>query len=101
MIARSISIILETEGSREARDRTRFIFSIYRLYRYLNLSPSEISFLTKIPVGSVKSSIGQVFRELCSKQTQCVFKEYLAPSVRTARKPRNDDHSYKFIVPVE
>ena len=64
------------------KNRTRFNFAIYRLYRECNLSPLEIKNFIKFCCGlyisysSVKRSIGRVFKNLCIKNN-CIFKEFL------------------------
>ena len=73
-------------------------FAIYRLYRYLDLTPKEIAQLVEedfefyedkiyVPPGrgntfyhrvyNIRDIIGEVFSELCIQDKKCVFRKFL------------------------
>jgi hypothetical protein len=76
LIKKNLIIIKKNLNDTSKIKRKRLEFAIYRLYRYLNLSPKEISNITQIQETRVRAIIGKVFKYLCLTDTSCIFKPY-------------------------
>lgn len=73
---RNIAIISEISSRVRGIDSRRRNFAIYRLYRYCNLSPREISEVINCRKSTVERIIGRVFKENCAKDQKCPFKKF-------------------------
>jgi len=89
-IKQNLSIIERCTWSKErnnAISTKRKKFAVYRLYRYLDLSPQEITLrLLDLKIWMkekvVRKIIGEVFAEECLRSQQCVFKPFLEQALR-------------------
>lgn len=68
----------DMRGKETGEERKRIKLSVYRLYRYLDLSPRSIAEQIKLSESYVKDIIGGVFREKCFEEN-CVLKPYFTP----------------------
>jgi hypothetical protein len=59
------------------QQRLRRNLAIYRLYKYCNLSPTEIATQMLVSKGIIKNIIGNIFELLCLNDNSCVFKKIL------------------------
>jgi len=77
-IIKNIYIIKQTglliKNDRKLKHMVRRAYAIYRLYKYLNISPKYIAWKTKISYYVINRCIGSVFKKECLKSNKCSFK---------------------------
>jgi hypothetical protein len=76
---KNLGVISSLKGEKYIRSY-RLKLAIFRLYRYCNKTPQEISKITDIKEATVRNIIGSVFKKLCLSDEKCVFKNMLTPS---------------------
>ena len=70
-----LNLLLKKGKNRNIRFRR--MFAIYRLYKYLNVSPKYISWRLNVSSNSINKIIGGAFRRICLTSDSCMFKEFL------------------------
>jgi len=65
------------------REKKRYMFAVWRLYRYENVSPQQIAYFLGQSPSSVQQLIGEVFRMLCFSDKSCIFKDVFRETVGT------------------
>jgi len=74
-IDKNLAIVKATRRISRGKLAERRLYAIYRLYRYIGMSPKEISEMTGSRLDTIQRSIGSAFKRLCLKN-QCVFATY-------------------------
>lgn len=55
----------------------RWVMAIWRLYRYLDMSPKEISHRVKMSKTYIRGLVGSVYKHLCLTNKKCVLRDFL------------------------
>ena len=77
-ITKNLVIIKECLRQSNAQNDFRSDIAIFRLYRFCDLRPKEISQLTGLNIDTIQKVIGRTFKGLCLANDNCIFKQYLS-----------------------
>jgi len=82
-IERNVQIAIESRNqvmrgsfkTNKKLQRRRFLYTVYRLYRYLDVHPSHIAQLIHSKPSTINRYISNVFVEQCEQNQKCIFKD--------------------------